>query len=410
MKSLNFLMFPLSILLLIQCKSEPQISQWRGPERNGIYPEENLLKTWPEDGPKLLWKYENLGEGYTSASVTDENVYTTGTIDSLSYIFSFDHSGKLLWKKEYGQEWTENFPGARSTPLIYNGKGYLLSGLGKLVCFDCKQGNFIWTKDLFNDFDGRNVRFGITENLLIDGEKLICTPGGTDANVIALHKDTGDLIWKSAGVGEESAYCSPVIISHEGRNYLITNTAKSIISIDPENGKLIWSHELNYPHGIHGNTPVYKDGYLFTMNGWGYGSVMLKLKDQGQAVEEVWTSTLFDLEHGDVLSMHDNLYGTDYTTRNFSCVDLKTGEVKQSVKDLAPATVIAADGMIYCYAYSGEMALIQPNENGFDIISRFKVPGAKADHIAHPVIKDGKLYVRYSNGMYVYSISNALNS
>ena len=197
----------------------------------------------PENGPELLWKFEDLGLGYSSAAVTDDKVYTSGTIDSMSYIFSFGLSGNLIWKKEYDKEWSENFPGGRSTPQIYDGKGYLLTGLGKLICFDAEKGDFIWTKDLFRDFDGQNVFYGITENLLIDGDKLICTPGGLDANVIALNKDTGDLIWKSAGVGEKSAYCSPLIITHKEKKYLITNTAKSLISIDPDNGKLMWSYE-----------------------------------------------------------------------------------------------------------------------------------------------------------------------
>lgn len=405
MKLINILLITFSFVFLIQCKNAPQQSEWRGPHRNGIFFETNLLKVWPENGPELLWKFEELGLGYSSASVTDEKVYITGTIDSMSYIFSFDLSGNLIWKKEYGREWSDNFPGGRSTPQIYDGKGYLLSGLGKLICFDAEKGDFIWTKDLFSDFDGQNVFYGITENLLIDGDKLICTPGGLDANVIALNKDSGDLIWKSAGVGEKSAYCSPVIITHEEKKYLITNTAKSLISIDPDDGKLIWSHELEYPHGIHGNTPIYKDGYVFTMNGWGFGSLMLKIKDNGQAVEEVWTSGLFDLEHGDAVLIDENLFGTDYTTKSFSCVDMKTGEVKKTLKDLAPGTVIAADGMIYCYSYSGELALIQPMVNGFEVVSRFNVPGVKKDHLAHPVIKDGKMFIRYANGVYVYSIS-----
>ncbi|WP_461643286.1 outer membrane protein assembly factor BamB family protein [Labilibaculum euxinus] len=406
MKLINIFFVAFSSLLLVQCKNAAQQSEWRGPHRNGIYSETNLLKVWPENGPEILWKFEDLGLGYSSAAVTDEKVYTTGTIDSMSYIFSFDLSGNLIWKKEYGKEWSENFPGGRSTPQIYDGKGYLLTGLGKLICFDAEKGDFIWCKNLFRDFDGQNVFYGITENLLIDGDKLICTPGGVDANVIVLHKDTGDLIWKSAGVGEKSAYCSPLIIAHKEKKYLITNTAKSLISIDPDNGKLMWSYELKYPHGIHGNTPIYKDGYVFTMNGWGFGSVMLKIKDDGQAVEKVWTSGLFDLEHGGAVLIDENLFGTDYTTKSFSCVDMKTGEVKKTVKDMAPGTVIAADGMIYCYAYSGELALIQPMANGFEVVSRFHVPGMKRDHIAHPVIKDGKMYIRYANGMYVYSIAN----
>ncbi len=141
--------------------------------------------------------------------------------------------------------------------------------------------------------------------------------------------------------------------------------------------KLFWSHDLKYPHGIHANTPIYHDGYIFAMNGWEHGSVMLKLIDDGNDVEEVWRSNLFDLEHGDVMLVGNNIYGTDYTTKHFSCVDWKTGIVKDSIKEFAPATLIAAEGLLYSYTYEGEVVLIKPTNEGFEIISSFKLKDKK---------------------------------
>ena len=403
-------LFVLFIPLFFSChQSSTEISQWRGPNRDGFYPDKNLLSEWPEEGPELLWTYEDLGNGYSTVAVTRKKIFTTGMFDSTSYIIALDHEGKLLWKKEFGFSWTTNFPGTRSTPLIYDGLGYVLSGLGKLVCFNIEDGDLLWSKNLYNEFLAREVRFGMTENLLIDGDKLFCTPGGELANVVALNPKNGDVIWQSAGNGEPSAYCSPRMIEINGKKFLITITANSIISLDPENGNLIWSHDLNFPHGIHGNTPVYNDGYIFAMNGWGHGSVMMKINEKGHSIEEVWRSNLFDLEHGDVMLIGENIYGTDYTTRHFSCVDWKTGKVKDSIKEFAPGTVISADGMIYCYSYKGDIALIKPKQNGFDIVSSFKAPGVKRDHIAHPVIDNGKLYIRYDNALMVYSISENKN-
>jgi outer membrane protein assembly factor BamB len=397
-----FLLIP----IFIQCHRAPEISQWRGPERDGFYPEKNLLKEWPDDGPEIIWQYDSLGIGYTSVAVTSEKVYTTGTFDSTSCIFAFNHQGKLLWKKEYGLAWMVNFPGARSTPLIFGNMGYLLSGRGLLVCFDAENGNMVWTKDLYKDFGAVEVKFGMTENLLIDGDKLFCTPGGDEFNVLALDRNSGEVIWKSKGVGEPSAYCSPRIFEHAGKRYYTTITAKSIICLDPANGDLIWSHDLLYPHGIHGNTPLYHNGYIFAMNGWDWGSVMLKIDDDGTGVTEVWKSKLFDLEHGDVILMHGNIYGTDYTTRHFACVDWETGQVLDSLNRFAPASVIAADGMIYAYSYGGDIVLIRPKPDGFDIISNFRAPGEKRDHIAHPVIHNGRLYIRYANSLRVYNIAD----
>lgn len=402
----KYLLLFFLVPFLLQCQQQsPEISQWRGPDRDGFYPDKNLLKEWPEKGPKVLWSFEELGIGYSSVAIAHNKIYTTGTFDSTSYLFALSLDGELLWKKEYGLAWMTNFPGVRSTPLIYNDYGYLLSGRGKLICFRANDGEKVWEKDLFKDYDGKNIRFGITENLLIDDNKLFCTPGGTDANVIALNPLSGELIWKSKGNGEESAYCSPRMITIDGKKYFITITAKSAICLDPENGELVWSYDLQYPHGIHGNTPFYHDGYLFTMNGWGFGSTMLKITNGGSDVEEVWKSHLFDLEHGDVLKIGDNIYGADYTTRHFSCVDWKTGAVKDSIGMFAPASVISADGMIYLYAYDGDMALIKPEPDGFDVVSRFKAPGEKRDHIAHPVIHNGRLYLRYSNMLLAYNIS-----
>jgi len=408
MKTLR--LFVLIFPLLYSCQQGPtEVSQWRGPNRDGIYPEKDLLKVWPETGPELLWTFEELGIGYTTVAVTKDMIYTSGTFDSTSYLFALDHEGNLLWKKPYGKAWLTNFPGARSTPLIYDGYGYLLSGLGKLVCFDAGTGDPVWVKDLYKDFTARELRFGMTENLMIDDEKLLCTPGGVRHNVVALNRKTGDMIWTSKGNMEPSAYCSPRMVEIQGKKIFITITAKSIIALNPDNGELLWSHDLQYPHGIHGNTPVYYDRYIFAMNGWEHGSVMLKVKDDGSGVEEVWRSKLFDLEHGDVVRIGENIYGTDYSTKHFSCVDWKTGMVKDSIKDFAPGTVISADGMIYCYAYSGDVALIKPTDDGFDVVSSFKAPGKKRDHLAHPVIYDGKLYLRYANAIMVYSIANANN-
>ncbi len=402
MKNISALAFIL--IFFISSIEAQKNTTWRGPNRDGIYPDKNLLDKWPEGGPNLIWKFDGLGVGYTSAAVTNERVFITGTTDSTSFLFSFNHKGELQWKKELGKEWIVNYPGVRSTPTIYDGLGYILSGRGVIYCFNPKNGDILWTVDLYKQYDGREVKFGITENFLIDDEKLFCTPGGIDANIIALDRKTGTLIWKSKGVGELSAYCSPRIIEYKGVKYFLTITEKSMVSLNPENGAVIWSHDLQYPYGIHSNTPVYCDGYIFAMNGWDFGSVMLKLSDDGKSVTEVWRSKLFDLEHGGVVLIGDNIYGADWATKHFSCVDWKTGVVKGSEKKVSPSSVIAADGLIYAYTYSGEVALVKPLENGFEVISTFKVDGVKGDHIAIPVIDKGRLYIRYANSLWVYNI------
>ena len=183
----------ISIAILFQTYA--QIAQWRGENRDGKYNETNLQKQWAEDGPKLLWHYDELGAGHASAAVTDEGIFIAGnTSEEEGFVIALDLSGKEIWKTSYGKEWFVDWDGVRSSPLVYNDKVYMLSSYGKLVCMNTKDGEIIWQVDLFSDYDGKNIQWGITENMLIDGNKLTLTPGGSHANVIALNKDDGKLI------------------------------------------------------------------------------------------------------------------------------------------------------------------------------------------------------------------------
>jgi len=172
MRIIQYILSVLSLIFLFQsCQStDIEISEWRGPNRDGIFPENNLLDVWPETGPELLWEFNEVGLGYSSAAVIDDFVFTAGTIDSISYVYKFDHVGNLIWKTKLGPEWMINFPGINSTPYIYDKLGYIQGGLGILYCFNAETGKIEWTKDLFKDFDGANNKYGITENFLIDGD------------------------------------------------------------------------------------------------------------------------------------------------------------------------------------------------------------------------------------------------
>ncbi len=407
MKNTLYFVLIALIPILYQCaNSKSENSEWRGPERTGFYPETGLLTEWPENGPELLWKFDGLGSGYTTAAVTSKKVYTTGTIDSTAYIFALDLEGNLLWKKSFGKSWRKPYPGVRTTPVIRDGLGYLISDYGKMVCFSTENGDIVWEKDWIKEYNAVTPYFGFCENLLIDNDIVYCTPGDTiENNILALDRFSGEVIWKSKGVNEISAYASPTLINHNGRKLFITITEKSIVALIPETGELVWSHDLKYLHGIHSNIPIYDNGYIFAMNGWGSGSVMMKISDDGNSVEDVWRSDLFDLEHGDVLKIGDNIYGSSWDKKVFSVVDWKTGAVKDSSLLIEPASIISAEGLIYTYTYAGDVHLVKPTENSFEIISTFKAPGKRKDHIAHPVIKDKKLYIRYSNSLLVYDIA-----
>lgn len=383
-----------------------ETAQWRGPDRNGIYNETGLLKKWTEAGPALLWHFEGLGEGHSSAAVTTDRVYTAGIIEGIGYLFCFDLAGKLVWKVPYGEEWTESWPGVRSTPLVHNGKIYQLSGFGKLVCRKSDNGDFIWSVDVLKEYQGLNIKWGMTENLLIDGNKLFCTVGGAEANIIALDPDTGKLIWKSSGKGEVSAYGSPALIKLEKKHILVTQTANSILGIDTENGNLLWSHDQPNKYSVHANTPLFHEGYLYCVSGYGKGGVMLKVSEDGSSVREVWRNTSIDNRMGGFVLFNGKIFGSDDSGKAWYCLDWKTGASMYSEKITGRGNIIFADGMLYLYGDNGEIVLAEPLANSFKKISAFQVPFGADQHWAHLVIGHGRLFVRHGNSMMVYDLRN----
>lgn len=385
--------------------SGQDFAQWGGKNRDGNYPETGLMKKWPDTGPTLLWHYDELGDGHASAAVTSTAVYTAGLVGDKGFVFAFDLSGTLLWKTEYGTEWTQNWNGVRSTPLVYRGKIYIYSSFGKLVCMDSKTGQILWNIDTFKDYDGQNITWGVTENLLFDGEKIFCTPGGTEANVIALNADNGKLLWKSKGNGEKSAYNSPCLITLQNRKIIVIMTERSILGIDDSDGTLLWKVDQPNKYSVHANTPYYKNGFLYCMSGYGKGGVMLRLSDDGSSVSEVWRDSILESTIGDFVCLNDRIYGTSDKLKTLECLDWTTGKEIYSLNMLAPGNIISAGGLIYFYSQSGVVALIEPQSDRFNVISSFKVPFGANQHWAHLVIQNKRLYVRHGTSLMVYDIA-----
>lgn len=395
------------IVFIVQLQIQAQeIAQWRGDNRDGKYNETDLLKVWPESGPELLWHYDNLGPGHASATVTKDAIYTAGTDEEGNgFVIALTHSGEKIWQSGIGKEWMDNWDGTRSTPLYYNGKIYIMSSYGKLFCMNATDGNTIWNLDLFTAYDGRNIKWGVTENLLIDDGKLFVTLGGIEDNVIALNKDNGNLIWKSKGKGEVSAYCSPMIVEKDGLKILVTQTASSIMGLDASTGELLWS----YPHpnkwSVQANTPIYKDGKLYCFSGYGKGGVLLQLSDDGKSVTEVWTDPMLDSKMGGAILLDGKIYGSGDKNRKWFCIDWETGKELYSATPLKVGNIIYADGMLYCYGDGGNVGLVDPKSNDFSLVSSFKVPYGEMYHWAHLVIHNKKLYVRHGTSLMVYDIS-----
>ncbi len=312
-------LFGIVLLFLFAGFSAPRkVSQWRGPNRDGIYLETNLLKQWPDGGPQMVWSYDGLGTGQGSAVVSGEKVFVTGIPDTLkaeAFLFAFDTRGKLLWKRSYGKDWTGIFPGARSTPTVVDDLIYIESGNGSVHCLKTSSGDEVWSADFFNDFQADSVQFGFSESLLVDGDKLFCTPGGKTHNVVALDRFTGRKIWASQGYQEKATYCSPILVNHNGNKLLVTLTSTSIIGLNAESGEMYWRIHQFQDNKIHANTPVYSDGRLFISSASrkdSSGLVMLRLSPDGKKADIAWRNKEFINLMGGFILKDSLIYGGAY--------------------------------------------------------------------------------------------------
>lgn len=380
-------------------------SQWRGPSRDGVYPNETLLKIWPENGPKMIWSTEILGKGYSSAAVTADRVYITGMIGSTGTLYAFDMKGKMLWKSEYGPEYDDAQPGSRTTPTVVGDRIYVISGMGRVVCFDT-QGKAVWAVDGKKEFGARDIRWGITESPLVDGDRVFFTAGGSNVTLAVLDRHTGKTLSKIKANGDKSAYCSPVIVQHGNRRLLLTMTQQSVIGIDADTGDFLWDYKHVTDYDINPNTPYYLDGYMYVTSGYGTGGQMFKLSKDGSSIEHVWSQDALDSQMGAFIVLDGTIYGSGHNNRYWHGLDWKTGDVRFSDNVLGrKGNIVFSDGMLYCYSERGDVGLVRPNPEKFDVVSSFKVEMGSNEHWAHLVIKNGRLYVRHGEALMVYDIS-----
>ena len=404
MKFPTIIVFLLSMALLIQSNGQSGVTKWRGPNGNGVYPEGGLLTKWPASGPEIAWAFEGLGEGYSSPVIAGNSIYVTGMEGETGYVYSLDKNGRQRWKAAYGPEFSTSYPGSRSSVTVAGKLLYMLSGHGKLVCMSTDYGNIKWSKNLFKDFDGRNIRWGITETVAVDGDKVYCAPGGRKNNVIALDRYSGKLVWSSAGKGDESAHCTPLLIDLPKRKILVTMMANHILGLDANTGKLLWSHPQTNRYSIHANTPIYDQGAIFCFSGYGKGGVKLQLSDDGSTATKKWFSNTLNSRMGGAVAVGGYIYGSGDSNREWQCIDWETGKQKYTTNEVGNGIVIYADGMLYMYSQRGELALVRPGANAFQVVSKTKVWHGSGQHWAHPAINDGRLYLRHGNALVAYKV------
>ena len=377
---------------------------WRGPNQSGVYPDIHLLEKWPDSGPEVLWTFKSLGIGYSSPAFAKNKIYISGMEGSAGYIYCLSQDGKLVWKSTYGSEFDASYPGSRSTPVIDNNFVYILSGVGDLACLNADNGRSVWKINILKEFGGKITQWGLNETVVIHENKLICTPGGANNNVVALDKLTGKLIWSSKGMGEISAYCTPLLTKIGSRNLVVTHTENNIIGLDAESGTLLWK----YPHvnewGVHPNTPLFFKNAVFCFSGYGKGGILLQLNEDGSSVTKKWSSTDMDSRTGGAVVLDKKIYGSGDEHRDWQCIDWETGKVDYKTREIGNGVVIAADNKLYFYSQRGELALVRPGNSSFEIISKIRITEGSGQHWAHPVIHNAVLYVRHGNALIAYHV------
>ncbi|MEZ5105290.1 MAG: PQQ-binding-like beta-propeller repeat protein [Draconibacterium sp.] len=411
MKKFSFVL----VFMFLVFTSFSQLVQWRGPNRDGIFHETGLLKSWPENGPTQLLEVEKIGKGWSSPIYADGMIYTTGMIDTLDYLSAIDMQGNIKYQVSYGRSWNQSFPDTRSTPTIDGERVYVQSGTGRLVCIERATGKEIWAVDVDKEFECEYHVWGNAETPLIVDDKVICTPGGNKTSVVAFNKITGDLVWQSKSLGGPRAYASATIYEFNGHRVVLAVIASHLIALDPNSGEIEWTYKYwksdKWQWQDNGliwtNTPVFKDDRIFLTMGYDYPAVMLKVDSTGTSVSEVFVDHTFDNHHHGVILYDGHLYGSNWFDNKrgrWVCMNWETGEIKYVADWDTKGAMVMADGMLYAYNERGNVGLVKPDPDAFEVVSQFKITKGAGTHWAHPFIADGKLFMRHGDVLMVYDI------
>jgi len=375
---------------------------WRGAGRDGKSPDTGLLKRWPAEGPKLLWKVDNIGSGFSSVAVSGGLVYITGDIGGRLILFAFDLDGKRKWRKDIDAAWTSSPPGARSTPMIDDGNLYLVSGNGLIGCYDASSGRGKWARQM-REFGGGTPGWGYAESVLIYENLAIVTPGKQNC-IVALDKRSGQGVWTSQGFNAGAQYSSCYAFEYQGRPMIVNGTGSGIVCVDPRNGRMLWSNPFSANNTANCPTPVFSEGYVFWANGYGKGGICLKLAvERGRvSAEEAWRTKDMVCHHGGYIVYEGHIYGNH--RNGWVCLELKTGRKKWQERGVGKGSLCFADGMLYLFGEKGgKVGLATCSPDGMQMSGSFSVQGSGPSW-AHPVVIGGRLYLRYESNLYCYDV------
>ena len=395
---------------------EPLWPQWRGVRRDGCSDETGLLQSWPAGGPKGLWTAEKLGAGWSSPVAAGELIYITGDVGDELHIVAIGTDGKERWRTPNGKSWKGSFKGARATCSVSDGCLYHMNAHGRLACLDLKTGKELWAVETLERFGAPNVRWAISECVVVDGPRVIVSPGGPRTMMAALDKKTGQTVWASEpipdgkGGFDKAGYASPLLFELGGRRYLVNCSSRRAYAVDADTGKLLWHVPRPTRWEVVAQTPTLVGDAVLVSTSDGTGSKLYRLldDDKGCRTEIVWDSPL-DNMHGCLVLAGGRIYGSGHQNQLWSCLDPAGGKTLYRKDDAAMGSIIHADGRLYCLSQEGVMMLLEPTGGGFVEAGRFDwvdpaLAKKKKDVWAHPVISQGRLYLRYHDRMTCFDV------
>lgn len=390
--------------------------QWRGPQRNGISEETGLLQSWPQAGPPLVWELSGLGDGYSTPAVVGDRLYL---ISNKGNDNEFVHArstadGSELWSTRIGKvgnpQQRPPYPGARSTPTVDGERIYVLGSDGDLACLETESGSIVWSKNVRTEFGGQYGEWAYSESPLVDGDLVVCTPGGKDATLVALNKQSGDVVWKCAVPGgDAAAYSSIVVTETGGLKQYVQFLAGGVVGVNAENGEFLWRYEKT-ASGSAANipTPVVAEDFVYTASGrGGAGLVKLAVQQNEVRAEEVYFDQGLPKAIGGSVLVGEHLYGT--TNDGLVCAEFATGDVKWQNRSIGAASVLFADGLLFLHGEDGQVALVAADPQEYRELGRF-TPGnlpdrGKSKAWAYPVLSNGRLYIHDFGTLWCYDVA-----
>ncbi len=402
---------PLLALAAVGVATAGDWPAWRGPDRTGVSSETGLLKEWPKEGPPLVWKATGLGSGFSTPSVAAGRIYLLGGRGGNECVVALDaDGGKTLWESKVGPLWEDQrrHPGTRSTPTVDGELVYAIGSDGDLVCLETAGGKERWRKHMRKDFGGSHGTWAYAESPLIDGDVLVCSPGGRSATMVALDKKTGEVIWKAAldASGSAGGYSSAIVAEVGGVRQYVQFVSGGVVGVSAKDGKSLWRYTKTAARQANIPTVIFHDGHVFTANGYGVGAGLVKLTPGGGDVsaEEVYFSRDLVNHHGGVVRVGDYLYGTNNSS--LLCLKFKDGaKPVWSDRAVGKGSVTAADGHLYVRGERGPVALVEATPDGYKEKGRFDQPDrSRLSAWPHPVIANGRLYLRDQDVLLCYDV------